>query len=125
MYNTDYNSQQNIVTDSEGFVTSQTYVRSDYVPNEEEEDCVPTAEPCEDKPPRPVESVLIFQLAVCIIIAAAAFVIKTIGGSFYENIRNFYYTNINNSVITEFDGTSSESVVQDIINETEIRKNND
>lgn len=44
------------------------------------------------------------QLVVCIIIALAAFVLKFIGGDIYQNARNWYYTELNKSVIASSDG---------------------
>ena len=51
----------------------------------------------------PGQIVIVFQLAVCILIAVSFFIIKSIGGSLYESISSFYNTNMNNSLITEFD----------------------
>ncbi len=56
------------------------------------------------------EIVIIFQLVVCIMIAVVLFVVKCVGGSVYEDIRKYFYTNINNSVITEFISTDEEGV---------------
>lgn len=39
------------------------------------------------------------QLIVCILIALAALVIKTIGGDFYAQAREMYYSSLNNSAI--------------------------
>ncbi|HCA04999.1 MAG TPA: hypothetical protein DEO32_03765 [Ruminococcaceae bacterium] len=42
------------------------------------------------------------QLLACLIVAAAAFVIKGVGGELYDNVRNYYYTELNRALI--FDG---------------------
>ena len=39
------------------------------------------------------------QLILCILIALAALVIKTIGGDFYAAAREMYYSSLNNSAI--------------------------
>ncbi len=41
------------------------------------------------------------QLIICIIIALAALIIKTIGGDFYTSARDWYYTELNKSIIAE------------------------
>ncbi len=65
----------------------------------------------------PKDMVLIFRLAVSVVIAVTLFLIKSFGGSVYENIRNFYFTNMNNSVITEFSDDSEDSLSDVIYNE--------
>jgi len=42
---------------------------------------------------------LTIQLIVCILIALTAFVIKSLGGEFYNISREWYYSNINESAI--------------------------
>lgn len=52
----------------------------------------------------PKQLLITIQLIVCLIIALAAFIIKGIGGDLYAAARDWYYTNLNNSVI--FDGNN-------------------
>lgn len=44
------------------------------------------------------------QLVICILIGVSAFVLKSVGGETYNNIRELYYSHLNNTVI--FDGES-------------------
>ena len=41
------------------------------------------------------------QLIICLLIALAAFIIKTIGGDFYANTRQWYYGELNKSIIAK------------------------
>ncbi len=52
----------------------------------------------------PKQLLITIQLIVCLIIALAAFIIKGVGGDLYAAAREWYYTNLNNSVI--FDGNN-------------------
>ncbi len=56
----------------------------------------------------PRQLLITIQLIVCIIIALAAFVLKNIGGEVYETARDWYYSNLNSSVI--FDTNSDLSL---------------
>lgn len=47
----------------------------------------------------PKQLLITIQLIVCILIALAALVIKTIGGDFYASAREMYYSSLNNSAI--------------------------
>ncbi len=73
------NSNPNIqVSSTDGFITSQHHTTEEYAQEYERE---AEAEP---KPPKkkresPSETVVIAQLAVCIIVAAAAFLINILG----------------------------------------------
>lgn len=42
---------------------------------------------------------LTIQLILCLLAAAAAFVIKGLGGDIYKNAREMYYTELNRAVI--------------------------
>ncbi len=111
-------------TDKEGFITSQQYIAAE--PENEalsvgaSENGAQFDESKESRSPR--EAVLIFQLAVCIIIAAAAFLIKSFGGELYENIREMYYVNLNNSVIVDIDNSNNADFVENIKNEFKDKK---
>lgn len=63
------------------------------------------------------------QLIICILVALAALVIKTIGGDFYALAREMYYSSLNNSAIFDnYDnfklnklfGSSTQDEVQNI-----------
>ena len=41
------------------------------------------------------------QLIICLLLALAAFVIKTVGGDFYTAARQWYYGELNKSIIAE------------------------
>ncbi len=47
----------------------------------------------------PKQLLITIQLIVCILIALAALVIKTIGGDVYAAVREMYYSSLNNSAI--------------------------
>lgn len=47
----------------------------------------------------PKQLLITIQLIICILIAIAALVIKTIGGDFYAAAREMYYSSLNNSAI--------------------------
>ncbi|MGN1432869.1 MAG: hypothetical protein ACI4XI_04110 [Ruminococcus sp.] len=47
----------------------------------------------------PKQLLITIQLIVCILIALAALVIKTIGGDVYAATREMYYSSLNNSAI--------------------------
>ena len=47
----------------------------------------------------PKQLLITIQLIICILIAIAALVIKTIGGDFYAAAREIYYSSLNNSAI--------------------------
>lgn len=47
----------------------------------------------------PKQYVVTFQLAVCLLLALAAFVVKGIGGEVYQTVREWYYTQLNSTVI--------------------------
>jgi hypothetical protein len=59
------------------------------------------------KLPKPNASkhyLLTAQLVICILISVSAFVLKSIGGETYSNIRELYYSYLDDTVI--FDGES-------------------
>lgn len=47
----------------------------------------------------PKQLLITIQLILCIIAALAAFALKSIGGEVYETARQWYYNNLNSSVI--------------------------
>lgn len=47
----------------------------------------------------PKQLLITIQLILCILIALAALVIKSIGGDFYASAREMYYSSLNNSAI--------------------------
>lgn len=49
----------------------------------------------------PKQLLITFQLIACIIIALTAFAIKNIGGSVYDTVREWYYSELNSSLIFE------------------------
>ena len=77
-------------------VESEVPVIIDPKRNEEEE----APEPRCFEPPK--QLLLTAQLVICILIAIAAFVLKSIGGEVYRDARNWYISNLNNTAI--FDG---------------------
>ena len=67
-------------------------------------------------------SVLIFQIALCIIIGTAAFVIKSIGGEVYEKVKMQYQAMLSDSLITDTNNAANESFVSEAVNEAENRQ---
>ena len=51
---------------------------------------------------KPKQPVLTVQLVCCLLLAAAAFVLKSMGGGWYDTAREWYFSNLNDTVI--FDG---------------------
>ena len=116
-YSFEQPSNSTATTDSEGYITSQQHA--------------PTQEPPADEPPEelsewtpkrhrdpdvPREIVLVMQLAVCILAAAAAFAIKNIGGELYDKAKTLYCENMNNSIIIEMDNQQNFNYVRDLLN---------
>ncbi|MGN0503195.1 MAG: hypothetical protein ACI4HN_09745 [Ruminococcus sp.] len=73
----------------------------------------------------PGQLLITIQLIVCILIALAALVIKTIGGDVYAAAREMYYSSLNNSAIFDnsdnFDlnkllGSSTQDEIQNTKN---------
>lgn len=58
--------------------------------------------------PMPKQLLLTVQLILCILIALAAFVLKNIGGEWYETAREWYTENLNNTAI--FDNRESFNI---------------
>ena len=85
-------------------VTSPEYP----VLNEREETPAQKPETPENPEPKPInfpkQYLLTFQLVVCILAGIGAFAIKSIGGDTYETIRDWYYSELNNTAI--FDNNS-------------------
>ena len=105
-------------TDSEGFITSQQYTVTDENFDIEEypEDYAEPEPPRKRDKNASRETVLTFQLAVCILLAIAAYAVKSIGGEVYEEFRTFYNDNINNSIITEINNNTNNDFVSEFLN---------
>lgn len=79
-------------------VTSPEYP----VLNEREETPAQKPENPEPKPINiPKQYLLTFQLVVCILAGIGAFALKSIGGETYETIRDWYYSELNNTAVFE------------------------
>ncbi len=86
----------------------QSVSRSEYpeqiepMPDEEEEEsiapAVKTAKTAASK-----QLLLTLQLAACVLLALAAFVLKNTGGETYRAVREWYYRQINSSIISDGD----------------------
>lgn len=83
-YSKDYQNHENY---------RQSYNQNDYPENREpESEKEPTAHP-----------VLIFQVILCLLAAAAVFAVKSIGGDLYSTVKEYYDRYVNTSdVITDF-----------------------
>ena len=56
----------------------------------------------------PKQLLITIQLIICIIIALSAFVVKGLGGEIYSFCREWYYSNLNNSVIFDTNTATSD-----------------
>ncbi len=56
-------------------------------------------EPVKNKKIGNSQLLITIQLVACILIALSAFVLKSFGGEIYSNVRNWYYSQLNNSAI--------------------------
>ncbi len=54
--------------------------------------------------PHKTQILVTVQLVICVIIAIAALLIKAVGGDFYKSVREWYYTELNKSIIAESNG---------------------
>ena len=52
---------------------------------------------------RPKQPVLTVQLLCCLLLAAAAFVLKSVGGEWYNTAREWYFEQLNDTAV--FDGS--------------------
>ena len=52
---------------------------------------------------RPKQPVLTVQLLCCLLLAAAAFVLKSVGGEWYDTAREWYFEQLNDTAV--FDGS--------------------
>ena len=93
---------KNTITYDEGWesVTESEYPVVGSAAESENED-KPAPEDKKKKDNSPKQLLITIQLIICILIALAALVIKSIGGEFYATVRDMYYSNLNNSAIFE------------------------
>lgn len=124
------NNENIQTTEKDGFITSQQYVTSsEYNSNDKPNSNTTESAPEEKKKPKkkdknaPRETVVTFQLVVCIILAIVAFVIKSVGGDFYKNAREIYYSNLNNSIIIDMKNDNNKDFISDTINENKSQEN--
>lgn len=59
-------------------------------------------EPPKPKVNIPKQYLLTFQLIACVLIGIAAFILKSAGGDTYNAVRDWYYSQLNNTAV--FDG---------------------
>lgn len=99
-------SEDNFITYDENWqsVSNSEYPRITVESDEDEALSEPNQEP---SPKQKTHGSLLItiQLIVCILIALAALILKSIGTEAYFTAREWYYTNLNNSAI--FDGNAS------------------
>lgn len=113
-------------TQKDGFITSQQYIRKteDTQKTDRSSEIRLTEETPEKRKDKNAqkETVIILQLVVCILIALAAFVIKSIGGELYSNIREMYYSNLNNSLIIDIEKESNDTAIREMIDDINAEK---
>lgn len=99
-------SKKNSITYDENWqsVSNSEYPR--ITVESDEDEALPELEQ-EPKPKAKAHGSLLItiQLIVCILIALAALILKSIGGELYSAAHEWYYSNLNNSAV--FDGNSS------------------
>lgn len=96
---------KNIITYAENWqnISEPEYVTAANGLNDAEYEAESSAEPAKKyKKTGPKPLLITIQLALCLLIAAAAFVIKGIGGDLYRNVRQAYYDELNRTLV--FDG---------------------
>ena len=67
-------------------------------------------------------TVLMFQIALCLLIGAAAFVIKSIGGEVYEKVKTQYQSLLCDTLITDTNNAANETFVNEAVDEAENRQ---
>ena len=69
----------------------------------------PVNDNTEPKPIKPPKQLLLtVQLVLCLLIALAAFVLKSIGGELYQSLREWYFGALSNTAI--FDGRNESDL---------------
>lgn len=80
-------------------VSTAEYAQINNSPENGEENNEPAHKPKKKKSDSPKQYLITIQLIVCILIALAAFALKAIGGDIYVAAREWYYSNLNSTVI--------------------------
>lgn len=110
-------------TDKDGFITSQHYVEGECAAQEDNPEQSGGREPKlrkeRKKSDGPREIVVALQLVICVVLAVAAFAIKSIGGELYQTVRDEYYANLNNSLVINIERDSNDQAVKDIVNDAQ------
>ena len=97
--------KQNEITYDENWQTVSTPEYAHTV-SLNEEDSTPENEVAIIQKPKkkrdsPIQLLIIIQLVICVLIALFAYTVKNIGGNFYTNIRDWYYSNLNSTLVVE------------------------
>lgn len=112
------------VTQKDGFITSQHYIpENDGISTEKTAEKKIRKEKKEKNKNLQKETVIICQLVLCIILAIAAYVIKSLGGEIYETVKEAYYDHLNNSLVIDFNKDSNDQAVKDLTNDIITEKN--
>lgn len=98
--------KQNEITYDENWQTVSTPEYAQIVSVDEEETAEINNEVADIKKPKkkrdsPIQLLIIIQLAICLLIALFAYTVKNIGGDFYANLHNWYYSNLNRTLVVE------------------------
>ena len=70
-------------------------------PNEDDEEVIQKKPKKNINKDCPKQHLLTFQLVVCLIVVILAFALKSIGGELYTAVHDWYYSELNRSVIFE------------------------
>lgn len=95
--------KQNEITYDENWQTVST---PEYAQRVNVEDSTPEKEEANIIKPKkkrdsPIQLLIIIQLVICLLIALFAYTVKNIGGDFYTNLRDWYYSNLNSTLVVE------------------------
>lgn len=91
----------NEITYEDGWQSASCPEYSTPAHHEEETESVSDYAKKKEKKAHNTQILVTAQLIICLLLALAAFVIKTVGGDFYTAARQWYYGELNKSIIAE------------------------
>lgn len=100
------NNRNTITYDEDWKTVSSSEYPKRYAYDGENEEDEPVKEEKRKKPKKDGQKHLLItiQLIACLVIALFAFLLKFFGGEVYQTAREWYYTELNRSVISDSDG---------------------
>lgn len=94
---------KNTITYDDGWKSVSFSEYPDLSTTDETDDNTENIKNVKKKSDSPRQLVITVQLICCILIALAAFIMSIVGGDVYAATREWYYDNLNNSVIFDSD----------------------